>query len=174
MNEQPTFTPPAEPTKTNSKAPKGLKIFGIIILVIVALGGVGYSVYAWQQNAKLTSDLSKKENDNKNLSNENASLKTSIDSMDHEPAATDQEAAQKAAQNYVDAQVLDMKYVATEPVVKGDFASSGVAPASKPSFVGIGLILKKVNESWVVIHSGQNGPDQDTVTKFAIPQEFQQ
>jgi hypothetical protein len=175
MNEQPTYTPPTEPTKPNSKVSRIVKTLGIVLLVIIALGGVGYSVYAWQQTSNLSSNLDKKEIDNTKLRNEISSLKASIEDMNHESDATDMELAQKAAQNYIDAQVLDTKYVAIAPAsVKGDFASFGVAPASKPSFITQGLIVKKINESWVVIYSGQNGPDQNIVTKFAIPKEFQQ
>lgn len=172
MNEQPTYTPPIEPQKANKKTSKGLKVFGIVILAILALAGVGYSVYAWQQTASLRSDLTQKESDNKSLVGENTSLKASIDDMNHEPVVSDQDSAQKAAQNYIDAQVLDTKYVAVVNSVKGNFAAAGAAPSSNPSHVVVGLLLKKVNESWVVIYSGQNGPDQDTVTKFAIPEEY--
>jgi hypothetical protein len=75
MNEQPTYTPPTEPIKSNSKVPKILKTLGIVLLVIIALGGVGYSVYAWQQNNSLTSDLKQKDSDNKRLADENEELK---------------------------------------------------------------------------------------------------
>jgi cell division protein FtsB len=172
MNE-PTITEQSEVRL--HKNHKGLKVFAIILLALLAIGSMGYSVYAWQQNTSLTSDLSQKQNDNKKLNEENVALKSSAsDTADEQdtPVLSDQELAHKAAQDFVDAQVLDTKYIATSPEVKGNFASSGVAPSSQPSHIVSGLLLKKVNGDWVVIHHGQNGPDQDTITRFAVPEEF--
>lgn len=75
MNEQPTYTPSVEPTKPTNKASKVLKALGIVLLVFVALGSVGYSVYAWQQNANLQSSVVQKEDENKRLTDENKKLK---------------------------------------------------------------------------------------------------
>lgn len=172
MNEQPTIT--EQPGVSSNKNRKGLKIFAVVLLSLLVVGGVGYSVYAWQQNTSLSSTLSQKEDDNKKLSEENTSLKNSVNSANDEQklALSDQELAQKAAQDFVDAQVLDTKYIATLPEVKDNFAFSGVAPSSQPSHIVSGLLLKKTNGNWVVIHHGQNGPDQDTITRFAVPEEF--
>ncbi|HEU5122239.1 MAG TPA: hypothetical protein VFT59_05325 [Candidatus Saccharimonadales bacterium] len=155
---------------------KGLKLFVIILLSFLAIGSIGYSVYAWQQNSRLVNELSHKEDDNKKLRDENAALKHATKAMSYEqqdsPQASDHELAQRAAQDFIDAQVLDMKYIATSPEVKGNFASSGVAPSDQSSHIVSGLLLKKTNENWVVIYDGQNDPDQDTITRFAIPEEF--
>jgi uncharacterized protein HemX len=176
MNEQPTLTP--QPQVQQNKSRKGLKMFFVVILSLLAIGGAGYSVYAWQQNSTLKNDLSQKENDNKKLVEENETLQKPTDAtVGNDDAQTtvvpDKELAQKAAQNFVDAQVLDMKYTVTAPEIKGNFASSSVAPATQPTHIVNGLLLKKVNETWVVIYDGQNGPDQETITRFAIPKEFQ-
>jgi hypothetical protein len=75
MNEQPTYTPPTEPIKSNNKTSKILKTWGVILLAIVALGGIGYSAYAWQQNTSLQNSVVQKNDENKRLAEENQKLK---------------------------------------------------------------------------------------------------
>jgi Tfp pilus assembly protein PilV len=76
MNEQPTITerPIIDKTKKNFK---GLKIFAVIILSILMLGGAGYSAYAWQQNQNLSSSSNTQKNTIKDLEQQLSSLKNS-------------------------------------------------------------------------------------------------
>lgn len=172
MNEHPTHS-----TSEKNKKYKMMSSIAIIVLSLVAVAAVGYSVYAWQQTAGLKNDLSAKESQYKTLASENATLKKSAPTTKEEKKEqvvppTEQELVRQAAQNYTDAQVLDTKYVVKVSKIKGEFASAGVAPAIEPTRSVMGLILKKANGSWVVIHEGQNPPEQNVITQFAIPKEF--
>jgi len=47
-------TPPVQPKKSR----KGLKVTGIVFLVLLLLGASGFSAYTWMQNTQLKTDLS--------------------------------------------------------------------------------------------------------------------
>jgi hypothetical protein len=56
--------------------------------------------------------------------------------------------------------------------LEGEFANVSI----KHSEIGIstvsGLLLKRANDTWVVIFSGQNPPDQETINRYSIPEWF--
>ena len=171
MNEQPTLQPIQQKPNKNRK---WLKITAIVLVSILAVAAIGYSIYVWQQNIRLQNDIARQDDDIKKLSEENGSLRKSPDitSEQSEIEPTDLQLAQEAAQLYVDAQVLDEKYVAKITEVEGSFASGAIASQAHPEHFVMGMLLKKVDDFWVVIHQGQNGPDEATVTRFAVPEHF--
>jgi hypothetical protein len=50
-------TPPVQPKKSH----KGLKVTGIILLVLLLLGTSGFGAYTWMQNSQLKADLSSRD-----------------------------------------------------------------------------------------------------------------
>lgn len=95
---------------------KKLKLAGVVTLAALALVGIRYSVYTRQQNRKLSSGISDKSAQIQSLNDKVTSLQATVNTpkkSDEPVAPTDKDAAQAAAQLYLDAQVLDTKYVAT-------------------------------------------------------------
>lgn len=58
MNEQITTSTSSHVGKLRNR--DGLKIFVVILLFLIAIAGVGYSVYFWQQNKNLQTDVNNK------------------------------------------------------------------------------------------------------------------
>lgn len=78
MNEQPTFQPQGQSPRKNRKS---LKITAIITASILVLAVLGYSIYAWQQNANLQNELVQQEKESDNLAKENADLKKEMEKL---------------------------------------------------------------------------------------------
>ena len=78
MNEQPIYTQsqPIKPPKDHNI----LKTVAVVLLVIIALGGAGYSTYAWQQNNTLNSSITAKDSQitglNKSLTDAKSTVST--------------------------------------------------------------------------------------------------
>lgn len=77
MNDQPVTSNTSETKTVKNNSKKGLKIFGVVILLLVALGGVGSSIYMWRQNAGQQASLNNKDMQIRNLNSQVTSLKSS-------------------------------------------------------------------------------------------------
>jgi len=72
----PSFVDSASPQLPSEKKKSGaVKAVLIVLLVLLAVAGIGYSVYAWTQNNALQSDVSNRDAQIKTLSTEVSSLK---------------------------------------------------------------------------------------------------
>lgn len=168
-------------TTKHGKARHVFKVIGVIILVLLASGGVGYSVYAWQQSSDLQDRLSQKEEDNGRLSEENTRLQVALEEqkkeaekVQNETAASDKDAALKSLQAYVDARNYDgIKYVAELYVIDGDFAYGSAYPEDRPGYTTTRSWMKKSNGTWLVFFNSQNSvPDESDRAGYKIPQSF--
>lgn len=150
-------------------------------------GALGYSAYAWWQNDSLSKTASEREDKNAALTQENATLKELVSKTENErdalakedqkPASTtpsDQEAITIAAKNYADAITgtdgvnNEISQVETD----GSFASAVVSVKGSQGGGGFGVLLKKVNDAWLVIYDGQNVIDKETADRFNVPARF--
>lgn len=80
MYEEPSTTPYVPPQLPVKKSRKALKITGLVLLILALLGAAGYSVYAWQQNTQLQSNIKSEQDKNTSLSTENSELKKQLES----------------------------------------------------------------------------------------------
>lgn len=156
-----------------------LKVAGVMVLAMLAFGGIGYSVYAWSQNQQQQSTINDKSAQIDSLNKEVESLQATITDLKEKESAqstevTDKDAAQAAAQLYLDAQVLDAKYVATVHQIEGDFASAGVTPADRPDYGLSSILLKKVSGTWVVVFQGAQQPEKQIGDRFGLPKDWYQ
>lgn len=81
-------TPPVAPKKSR----KGLKITGIIFLVLLLLGASGFGAYSWMQNTQLKTDLASRDSKiddlNKQVSKLTADNKTASETQQADTAST--------------------------------------------------------------------------------------
>lgn len=65
-----------EPTPVKKSGGKGLKVFLIVLLALIAVAGIGYSAYAWNQNKSLQSDVTSRDAQIASLNSQVSTLKT--------------------------------------------------------------------------------------------------
>lgn len=75
MNDQPITSNTSETKTVKNNSKKGL--IGVVILLLVALGGIGSSIYMWRQNAGQQTSLNNKDMQIRNLNSQITSLKSS-------------------------------------------------------------------------------------------------
>lgn len=80
MYEEPSTTPYTPPQLPVKKSRKGLKITGLVLLVLSLLGTAGYSIYAWQQNNQLQASIKTEQDKSASLTTENTAIKKQLES----------------------------------------------------------------------------------------------
>lgn len=184
MEEQPINIQPIKTTPP--KKSKKAKVT-IIILAILLAAALGYGAYAWWQNNESQNKAAEQQSAAQTLKEENTALQERAvkaenerDTLAKEPKKpeepaqpTDEQAVETAAQNFADTIVKKAGSSETHSIgqikVNGIFATALVSSKGTEGGGGFGVILKKANGAWVVIHDGQNGPDKDTASRFGIP-----
>lgn len=154
--------------KKPSRAGKWL-LWGFVVLLLASLAAFAYGQYVEAENAK----------------NENASLQNSL------KAAQDANTVDEATETEGDGATLTDKQLIIN-VAKADAQSPVAAKDSKVTVIvkkqgnefaealvgdaisggGYAVILKKVNEEWVIVFKGQDTPDQTTIKTYGIPAEY--
>lgn len=145
---------------------------GLILGILLALALVACAVLAWlwydqmTQNAELETKVTTAENNVKAVSESLAAVEANI--ADQEKS-TDSDAIVAAALAYARAPVgsADGEFNAEVKKRIGDFA--GVDVTSDTG--GFGMILKSVDDQWVVINATQDGPSEDDVKFYGIPED---
>ena len=155
-----------------SKTPLILSL--LLVLALATAAAVGWLWY--QQNGRvsdLEADLSKSRNNVARLESaakaEDATDDSSDVTTDTDDSSSD--AIVKASLAYAQADVnnSDLKLTSQIMYNKGDFANVSIGVEGGAG--GTGLILKEVNDQWVVVFSGQDNPPQTVIDRYGIPKE---
>lgn len=161
-------TQPQKPRK--SKVPLVLTL--LLILALVAAAALGWLWY--QQSGRvsgLESDLSSTRTKVATLeASAAANAKLSDDNaVTMDTNNSDSDAAVKAALAYAKADInaANSKLTSQVMYIKDGFANVAVNPSEGVG--GVGMILKRVGDQWVVVFSGQDNPPQEVISKYGIP-----
>lgn len=166
----PTPVQPVEPPKPRrSKAPLVLTL----LLLLALLGAAAFGWLWYQRNGRvdnLEADLSSARNKITQLeSTAKAEAALKDDSVTTDTTSSESEAAIKEALAYAQANVNTANSKLTTQVmyIKDGFANVSVSPSQGVG--GTGMILKQVEDQWVVVFSGQDNPPQEVVDMYGIP-----
>lgn len=194
---KPDTQPPVLPNAPVAKAPKakksrkGLKVFFLIVLVLVLIGGVGYGTFYWQhqhvtslisERGDLNGQIGDLQTQVATLNSENAKLTASA-----KPAATataaptnDEQvvtAVTAYCQSAVDPTTAKALVYSTDkkPLYSSDktYASltATCAPTANAPNASKTYYLKHTGTSWVVLYGAQ-AVDPAMVKLYAIPTTF--
>ncbi len=166
---EPATTRPQPVVKEKKKYSKALSF--VSVLLLLAILGAGIMSYFWyDQSQKLEAvrdELSAAENTIPNSRN-----KSAVPAEDTVPTATDDKALIIAAVTAaVNAPVSAKDSKVTVNVMKqgAEFAYTNAAFEGGG---GAAYILKKIDDTWTVIFSGQEAVDQETIDRYGIPAEY--
>lgn len=143
---------------------------GLILGILLALALIGCAVLGWMWYSQTTQTSSLEEDLRQaNAKNDQLVLAQQGQAVAEAEQPTESDAIIAAALAYASAPVssADTKFTAEIKKQVDDFA--GVSVSSDES--GFGVILKLVNEKWVVVDSGQGAPDEAAVEMYGIPEE---
>lgn len=168
--ERPAEQPPrqSEPTKKKSKTTAVLA--GLLALALIAAAVLGWLWY--QESARADAAEADLATTKKNFSeltkSVNESQTKAEDSTTVDTSDSDSEAIVETALAYEMAQAKPLSGVkAVVSYNKDDFAKVNITSTTTSHY----QILKKSNDQWVVIASG-NGPlPEETITQYGIPQD---
>lgn len=172
-NQSPdNFMPPAQ------KSSKIWIVFTIILAIaLIAVSVFGY--YKWQQYRTLTGNLGAQINALQNqvasLDKQLAAAKLNQKTSTNTTSTTDEQQIKTAVINYTEGyvgakngqtfQIEDITINKSNP----NFATVGVGDVVNGQRTsGYAVILKKVNNTWIVIYTGQN-LDPEIAKRFGIP-----
>lgn len=87
MEERPyiPYTPPTPPKKER----KGLKVFGMTMLLLLLAGSASFAALVWVKNNELQTNLAKEQENAKTLASENAKLKSQLEAKAETANITD-------------------------------------------------------------------------------------
>ena len=167
-------TPMGMPASNVGKSGGGKKVL-VVLLVLILMASTAAFGYLWWQarsaQAQVAQAQTDKEAAEKKATEAEAKLKELEDTQATETEAakqTDTELITAAAQNYANAMVDGANDKLGKPELNAKNKSfATVAVSGEGGYV---MTLKKVNNAWVVIYSGQAAPDAATVEMFGIPQ----
>lgn len=165
MNEEQSQQPVQEP-KRNSKP----LVITLIVIALIAI--TGYTVYAVQQNK--VNDLNSQV---KELKKEASSLKSEVAELKEDtaqpvatsttPAAVSEDSAILAAAK-ADAEAnVNSKNVTVKIATKSGNNFARVSVSLNPT--GYAAVLKKVNNTWVVVVKGQESPSKEDGATYGLP-----
>ena len=171
VKEEVPVQPPAQqfPKQKKSKAP-------LILMLLLLLSLAAATVFGWmwyQQSGELDSvrtDLSSQRNKVAQLE---SAAKAEAALEDEDAVSTDTKDAGSAtivetALAYENAQLKPLTGVKAEIAYnKGDFAKVNITSST----TGYYQVLKRTNEIWVVIGSGNGELSQETIDRYGIPAE---
>lgn len=158
--------------KEKKKYSKALSFVSILLLLSIL--GAGVLGYFWYDTSERLATL---ESEKSSLGAENAALKQNRESdspvaalVPNEP--DDKALIIKAVTAEVNAPVSAKDSKVTVNVMKqgAEFAYTNAAFEDGG---GSAYILKKVDDTWTVIFSGQSAVDDETIETFGIPAEYQ-
>lgn len=143
---------------------------GLVLGVLLGLALVACAVLGWMWFSQTSQVASLKEDLRQaNAKNDQLVLAQQAQSVAETEQPTESDAIIAAALAYASAPVSSADTQFTAEIKKQVDGFAGVSVSSDES--GFGVILKLVNEKWVVVDSGQDGPKDEAVEMYGIPTE---
>ncbi len=171
VNAEPS-TIAAEPRQTTvikkSRSAWSTVAFFFLLLLLIALGAIAWMYFMWQdsqnQAASSKTELTSAQATISSLREKIATSNGEASAQAQTPV-NDEADIKTAAKNYNDSLANPFKNPKIE-VAKKD-GSQAIAMVSE-GVAGYKLYLKKVNDTWMVVYSGQNVPPAEIVKQFDI------
>lgn len=165
---------PAQQFPQPKKRSKG-HILTTTIMSILVLGLAAYGAYAYlaqQQLQQRESDLTSRVNSLENQLQTATKKQQTTDTQKTDVTAGDKKAiiAVVTANETAAVATKDAKVVVTVVKQNAEFAYVTVG---YPEGGGVANILKKVDDTWVIVYRGNDAVPTATVTKYGIPTEYQ-
>jgi cell division protein FtsB len=152
-----------------SKAPKVLGV--LLVLALIGCGVLGWMVYDQNgQKSSLSNKVAAKDDQIDTIKAELKSLKANTgDSNNSTESKSESNPVVDVALAYAQADVGNAANKLSAQVMYNKDGFANVAISVTGGAGGTGEILKKVNDQWVVVFSGQDNPPQEVVTAYGIP-----
>ena len=172
-----TLTTAPEPLVKKEKHSKAFSFVSVLFLLMLLVAGV--MTYLWYDQKTrvegLESEIDGAEQTVTSLRSEltkasGANPDTSVASP--APVKTDEELIKQAVTAYHHAYKGAENEKYTIGVTKKDNSFAWAGISSIPPEGGAKCILKKVDNTWVVLLCGQSAPSQDDIDRWGIPKEF--
>lgn len=170
LSETGVETPPVMQDKLVEKKSKTGLILGILLaLALVACAVLGWLWYdQMTQNSELEAKVTTAENNVKAVSESLAAVEANIADQDEKLSESDAIVAVALAYARAPVNLADTEFSAEVKKRIDDFAGVDVTSDNG----GFGMILKMVDDEWVVINATQDGPSEDEVKLYGIPEDI--
>ena len=134
MNENPLTHNPLNQGGADNRR-KTWMTTAVIVLAVITLAGIAYSVYAWQQNQKLSADVTTKNNQIADLQKQaNTPTKTTTSTTTTQPAPT---------ATYLDIKEMGIKIKLSDDIKDAVYSFSGSGPATPAAYISSTSLINK-------------------------------
>lgn len=152
----------------------------LVLVLVLFLATGGYAAYQYTQALSQGDTLSQKDSQIAALTSENAKLKSDAakaEAQPAEPTPADKKTVDKmaitavvTAKLHAPTKVKDEKLTVNVMKQSDTFAYVNAGPVSGGAAA---YILKKVDNQWTIVFSGQDKVSQTDIDTYSIPTEFQ-